>query len=93
MARIRLDGNNIYEDYTRIGSLDGMEVKDSSGLVVGRIRGNNIEDRHYNTIARVEGNDINDNHFNRIGRITDVRHIIDGPGGVSLAAIWVLLIR
>lgn len=93
MARVKLEGNIIYADYNRIGRLDGTDVYDGSGRLVGKIRDDEIKDSHYHTVAKIRGDDIYDENGHRIASMSDVRKAIDGTGGISLAAIWILLVR
>jgi len=76
-----------------MGEIDGKYIKDGHGNRVGEIDGNYIKDSHGKRLAELDGNTIKDASGNRIGTLDDVRRTIDGPGGMTLAALWVLLIR
>ena len=93
MARVRLQGNNVYEGGSIIGRVDGTDIHDSSGHVVGKIRGEEIQDTHSHTVGRVQGNNVYDGSGRRLCSMSELRNNIDGPGGVTLAAIWILLVR
>jgi pyridoxal/pyridoxine/pyridoxamine kinase len=60
---------------------------------VGEIDGNIIKDAHSNKIAEVENGEIKDAHLNKIWTVDGVQNIIDGTGGLTSAALWVLLLR
>lgn len=93
MARVRLQGNNIYEGGSIIGRVAGTDIHDNLGRVIGKIRGEEIQDTHSHTVGRVQGNNVYDGSGCRIASMSDIRNAIDGTGGVTLAAIWILLVR
>jgi len=77
----------------RIGQIDGKYVRDSRGIRVGEIAGNVIRDARGLRVAQIDGVAIRDASGGRIGNVDDVRELIDGPGGASLVALWLLLLR
>jgi hypothetical protein len=94
MADYKFDGKYLKDKYNNnIAVIDGKSIKDSQYNRVGEIDGERIKDSHYKIIAEIYGNDINDAGHNRIGTLDEIHKIIDGPRGVSLAALWALLIR
>ena len=42
---------------------------------------------------RIDGTYVRDSSGKRIRTVDDVRKEIDGPGGATLVALWILLIR
>lgn len=93
MADYKFDGKYLTQRGTRVGQIDGKYIKDSHGSRTGEIDGKYIKDGHGSRIAEVDGQYIKDGHGKRIGTFGDVRKSIDGSGGASLAALWVLFIR
>jgi sporulation protein YlmC with PRC-barrel domain len=93
MATYKLDGKYIYSRSSRIGEIDGKYIRDSHGSRLGEIDGNFIRDSRGSRVAEIDGNNIRDSRGSRIGSMDDVRKIIDGPGGIALVALWVLLVR
>ena len=73
--------------------MDGQYLKDSNGNRVAQIDGNYIKDSNGNRVGQIDGQYIKDANGTRIGTMADVRKEIDGPGGATLAALWVLFIR
>lgn len=61
--------------------------------MVGRIDGKHIRDSHGVKIADFDGIDIRDKRGVKIGTINNVRKLIDGAGGISLVALWILFVR
>jgi sporulation protein YlmC with PRC-barrel domain len=93
MSEYKLDGKYLVQRGSRIGEIDGKYVKDSHGSRVGEIDGKYIKDAHGSRIAELDGQNVKDSHGSRIGTIADVRKEIDGPGGMTVVALWVLFIR
>ena len=44
-------------------------------------------------MAQFDGDYIRDSSGSRLGEIKDVHKVIDGVGGMSLVALWVLCVR
>ena len=94
MAEYKFDGKYLKDKYNNnIGVLDGNYIKDNRYNRLGEIDGEQIKDSHYKIIAEIYGNDINDASHNHIGTLDEIHKLIDGPRGISLAALWALLIR
>ena len=94
MAEYIFDGQCLKSRYgSRIGVIDGNTVKDAHYKKVGEIDGNIIKDAKFNKIAEVENGEIKDAHLNKLWTTEGVQNIIDGAGGLTSAALWVLLLR
>jgi hypothetical protein len=95
MAEYTFDGKQFRrsQDNTLMGEIDGNYIRDANYSQKGQIDGNYIRDASYNIIAQVDGDYIRDANNNQIGTVYNVQNIIDGPGGPSLVALWVLFIR
>lgn len=73
--------------------MDGNYLRDRSGNRIAQVDGNYIRDKNGNRVGQIDGRYIRDSRGNRIGTIDDVRKVIDGPGGMTLVALWILFIR
>jgi hypothetical protein len=94
MADFVFDGRELRDrSYNVIARVEGNEIKDSSYNTVGRIEGDEIKDSSYNLIARIDGDEIKDRSYSRMGTMSDARSAIDGPGGHTLAALWIFFVR
>ena len=93
MAQFKFDGSNLYSNGSQIGRVSGNSIYDAHSSQVGRVDGNNIYDRHSSQIGRIDGNTIYDGHGSRVGSMDDVRRAIEGPGGTTLAALWLCFVR
>ncbi len=94
MAAYTFDGKCLKSRFgNRIGEIEGKIIKDAHSNKVGEIVGHTIKDAHSNKIAEVKNGDIKDAQYNKIWTTDGVRQIIDGPGELPSAALWVLLLR
>jgi hypothetical protein len=94
MAEYIFDGQCLKSRFgSRIGEIEGNTVKDAYYKKVGEIDGNTIKDANYNKIAIVENDEIKDAQHKKIWTTDGVQHIIDGAGGITSAALWILLLR
>ena len=93
MADHKFDGTELRLRGSKIGYIDGNYIRDSHGSRVGQLDGRYIRDSHGSRVAEFDGHVIRDGHGNRIATIDDVKKQIDGVGGNSLVALWVLLVR
>jgi sporulation protein YlmC with PRC-barrel domain len=92
MADYKFDGKELHCRGSKVGVLDGKYIKDSNGKKVGEIDGKYIKDSHGKKLAEFDGKVI-EIAGKRIATIDDIKKQIDGVGGVSLVALWVLLVR
>ena len=57
------------------------------------VDGDEIKDCNNNLIGKANRNDIKDRNYNRLGTLDDARKEIEGPGGTTIAALWLLFVR
>ena len=94
MSDYKLDGDYLKDRRgIKIGRIDGKHIRDGKGSMVGRIDGKHIRDSHGIKIADFDGIDIRDKRGVKIGTIDDVHKSINGVGGISLVALWILFVR
>jgi hypothetical protein len=93
MSDYKFDGTKLSQRGSTIAKVDGNRILDSHGSKAGSIDGTKIMDSHGSKIGSVDGDKICDSHGSKISTLNDVRRTIDGPGGVSLAALWLLFVR
>jgi hypothetical protein len=94
MANYKMDGAYLRDrSGNRVGHVDGNYIKDSRGNRAGQIDGKYIRDHSGNRVGEFDGKQVRDARGSRIASIDDVRRAIDGPGGMTLVALWVLFVR
>ena len=71
---------------------DGHTLWNRSGHKVATTDGKSVWDANGHKIGTFDGEKIYASGT-RIGTIADVRQAIEGIGGLSLAALWVLVVR
>jgi len=94
MVLFKFDGKYL-KDRTgkRIAEVDRNYIKDSHGRRVGEIDRLYVKDSRGQRLIEFDGRYIKDNRGQRIGTPDDVMKLIDGPGGMTLIALWVLFVR
>ena len=90
MSGYKFDGKYLQSGSDKIGEVRGNDIWSGSNKI-GEIRGNDIW-RGSSKIGDVRGQDIWMGS-NKVGTMNDARKAIDGPGGVTLAALWLLLVK
>ena len=96
MADYRFDGSRLKHRGSTIANVSGDKIRRGSGSsTVANIKGDSIRDGSGSkTMANVKGSDIRQGSgSSRIGTMKDVDNAIDGPGGVTKAALWFYFVR
>lgn len=97
MAQYKFDGKNLKRGGgTTIGSVHGKYIrKGGGGSIIASVHGNNIrQGSGGSVIASVHGDNVRQGSGGSvIAKMSDVRNAIDGPGGVTLVALWYCFIR
>ena len=93
MADYKFDGKELRCRGSKVGIVDGKYIRDSHRSKLGEIDGKYIRDSHGSKLAEFDGKVVRDGHGKRIATIDDIKKQIEGVGGVSLVALWVLLVR
>lgn len=96
MAQYKFDGKYLKMGSNTIANVSGSYIREGSGSkTIANISGNYIrKGSGSSTLCNVRGENICEGSgSSRIAKMSDVRKIIDGPGGVTLAAIWYCIIR
>jgi len=96
MAQYKFDGKNLKRGSTTIANVSGKNIREGSGgSTVANISGNNIrQGSGGSTLCNVSGDNIRQGSGgSTIAKMSDVRKEIDGPGGITLAALWYCFVR
>jgi hypothetical protein len=91
----RFDGKDLRDaSGGPVASISGNDIHDRYGSTVGTISGSSIRDRYGSTIASFSGNNVRDEKAGRsLGSLSDVKRDIEGSGGISMVAMWVLFVH
>jgi hypothetical protein len=94
VAEFKFDGKVLRsKSGSRVAETDGKYVRDSHGRRIGEFDGKTIRDDHGGRVADFDGEVIRSSSGSRLAIIADVRKAIDGTGGISLVALWLLVVR
>ena len=96
MAQYKFDGKYLKRGGTTIANVNGKNIrKGSGGSTVANISGDKVrQGSGGSTLINVSGDNIRQGSGgSTIAKMRDVRTQIDGPGGVTLAALWYCFIR
>jgi sporulation protein YlmC with PRC-barrel domain len=93
MKDYKIDGKYFRDRHgKKLGEVDGKYIRNDRGVKVAQVDGKYIRDSHGSRIGEFDGKYIRNSHGTKIGTIDDVLKIIDGSGGISLVALWMLFI-
>jgi len=93
MADYKFDGKELRCRGAKVGTLDGKYIRDEHGSKVGEIDGKYIRNSSGSKIGEFDGSTVRDGSGSRIGEFTEIKKDIDGVGGVSLTAMWLIFVR
>ena len=96
MASFKFDGRYLKQGSTTIANVSGNNIRKGSGSsTVCNISGNNIrQGSGSSTLCNVSGDNIRQGSgSSTVAKMRDVRSAIDGPGGITLAALWYCFVR
>jgi cell shape-determining protein MreC len=87
----KIQGCDFYNGSRKVGELRG-ELFDSHGSKIGSFKGKNIFDKNGHVVGTVRGDGVYQ-EGTRITTLTDIRKKIQGQGDMSIAALWLLLVK
>jgi hypothetical protein len=89
----KFDGTTLRRSGSKVAVFDGKAIRDAGGSRLGSIEGDCLRGPNGNRLATFDGRDLRDANGTRIASIDEIKKKIDGPGGMSLAGLWFLLVR
>ena len=96
MSKYKFDGTNLKEGLKIIANVKGNEIREGSGFkVIANVKDDEIrEGGGFKVIFNVKGDDIRQGGgFTKIASMKDVDKVIEGPGKVIKAALWLICCR
>jgi hypothetical protein len=94
MANYKIYNDELRDSSNRtLGKLYNDEIRDSSNRTVIKIYGDEFRDSSNRTIAKMYNDEVRNSSNSKIASLSDIRRIIDGPGGKSLVAFWLAFLR
>ena len=92
----KFDGKNLKYSSRTIANVRGNNICEGSGSrTIANIRNNNIcQGSGSSTLANVRGRNICERSgSSKIATMDQVDKVIDGPGGVTKAALWYMFVK
>lgn len=96
MIKYKFDGKYLKYNGKKIANVSGDKIREGTGSrTICNISGDKVrEGNGSRTLINIRGEDIREGTGSRrIAKMDDVREIIDGPGGITLAALWYYFVR
>jgi single-stranded DNA-binding protein len=96
MSKYKFDGKMLKFGGSTIANVSGNNIRKGSGSSVeGNIKNDQIrKGSGSSVIANVSGRDIRQGTgSSKIGTMDDVDKVIEGPGGITKAALWILFVK
>ncbi len=96
MSRYKFDGKYLKYGSKTIANVSGDNIRKGSGSITeANIRNDQIRKGSGSTVlANVRGRDIRQGSgSSKIGTMDDVDKAIEGPGGTTKAALWILYVK
>ena len=95
MAKYKFDGDKLKLGSKIIANVKGDKIRNgNTSSIIANIKGDKIRDKNgSSTMFNLRGNDIRKgNGSSRIATMREVDGAIDGPGGITKAALWLYLV-
>lgn len=93
MVKIKIEKDLIKLGGKTIGKISGQNLKDSGGRTLARIDKDKVKDSTGRTIGYIQGDSLKDSTGHTLIKMSDIKKSIDGFGGTSLAAVWLIFVR
>lgn len=96
MAQYKFDGKYLKHGGSIIANVNGYKIRKGNGSsIVANIQGNKVrQGNSSSTLINVSGENIRQgSSSSTIAKMKDVRKLIDGPGGITVAALWYCFIK
>ena len=94
MAEYEFDGKRLRNSSgQKVGELDRTSIRAWNSSLFGTIDRNNIRDARGKKVAEFDGKVLKDDMGNKLIGIEEIQNIINGEGGISLAAMWYFFVK
>lgn len=93
MASYKFDSKYLTLSGRRVGKVQDPYILDDRGKRVGKVQGDYILDGKGRRIGKFDGSNLLDGSGRRVTDRRQIEKDIDGSGGVTLAALWLIFVR
>jgi hypothetical protein len=93
MIEYTFDGKYLRRKGSKVGEVDRTTIRDAHGRKAGQIDGKTIRDAGGNPLAEFDSAGLRNMRGQRIQTTREMTRQIGGTSGITLAALWLLLVR
>ncbi len=95
MPDYTFDGKRLKKNSSgaKLGEMNRNSILGYNGARLGEIDRTNIRDAQGKKVAEFNGKELKDDRGNRMITLQDIQKIIEGAGGIHLAAMWYFFVR
>jgi hypothetical protein len=94
MAEFAFDGKTLRKSSgQKMGEIDRTSIRAWNSSLLGGIDRNNIRDARGKKIAEFDGKVLKDDLGNKLITLEEIQKVIDGEGGINLAAMWYFFVK
>lgn len=96
MTKYKFDGTALKDGGKTIANVKGNDIREGNGFTVrANVKDDNVRQGNgFTVLFNIKGDDIRQGDgFTKIATMKDVDKVIDGPGKVIKAALWLMFCR
>lgn len=94
MADFSFDGKVLRNSSgQKMGEIDRTSIRAWNSALLGQIDRRNIRDSRGKKVAEFDGKTLKDDLGNKLISLKEIQEIVDGEGGINLAALWYFFIK
>lgn len=94
MADFLFDGKTLRKrSGQKMGEIDRTSIRAWNSALLGEIDRKNIRDSRGKKVAEFDGKTLKDDLGNKLITLEEIQKVIDGEGGISLAAMWYFFVK
>lgn len=94
MADYTFDGKTLRNRTgQKVGEIDRSDVRAWNGARFGEIDRKNVRDAGGKKVAEFDGKLLKDDRGKKIATLQEIQGVVEGEGGIELAALWYFFVR
>lgn len=94
MPEYTFDGKRLKKSSgQKMGEIERNLVRAWNAAKIGEIEGKNLRDAHGKKVAEFDGKTLKDDLGKKLMTLAEIRKVIEGEDGISLAAMWYFFVR
>ena len=94
MAEYSFDGKVLRnQSGQKMGEIDRTSIRAWNSSLLGQIDRSNIRDSRGKKVAEFDGKTLKDDLGNKLISVQEIKQVIDGEAGITLAAMWYFFVK